>query len=374
MRKRLWQIHAWLGLTAGLGLLVIGTTGSLLVFHDELEALFNPESIRVEPTPTGRLPFDTLRNRAQHQLSEYEITGWLTRYDATSTADLLYVIRRGDAEWQVATLDPYTGQILASPRRSTATLTGWLLELHYAFFADHTGLFIAGLFAVMLCFLGLTGVWLYRDFWKHFFRLRWGRSARILTSDLHKFVGITSVAFNLVLGFTGAYWNFTHVIGEWINGEPPQPKMERRLYSSTVSLDALVVESGRRIPGFRANYLSLPSSPSATAIIAYGAVEPRPALCGPYGSNITFNAQTGAFESASDIRTASPWARIADTFTPLHFGTFGGMPVKILWAVGGLSPGVLAVSGFSIWWHRRRKTLRTFSPDSTERLQKSLRT
>jgi len=353
MRKRLWQLHSWLGLIAGIGLLVIGLTGSVLVFHEELEALLNPALVRVEPLPAGRLPLDPLLAHAQRQLPDHEITGWLVEHEAPREVDQLYVIQRGHNEWLVATLDPYTGRVLASPRLATSTFTGWLLELHYAFLADHTGTFIAGLFAVMLCLLGLTGVWLYREFWRNIFTLRWGRGARLLFSDLHKFIGITSVAFNLLLGFTGAYWNLTHVIGEWKNGEHEQVRIEHRLYADNLSLDALVRDSAARLPGFRANFISLPSDPAAPAVILWGAVEPREFLRAAYGSTVAYDPQTGAHRSTTDLRAAGWWTRFVDTFTPLHFGTFGGLPIKILWCLGGLAPGVLAVTGFILWRLRR---------------------
>ncbi|MFT3868035.1 MAG: PepSY-associated TM helix domain-containing protein [Nibricoccus sp.] len=353
MRKRLWQIHSWLGLITGLGLLVIGLTGSLLVFHEELEMLVNPGLVRVEPTATGRLPLDTLLAEAQRQLPDHEITGWLPQYDAPRLADVLYVIRHGENEWLVATLDPYTGRLLASPRLGTQTLTGWLLDLHYEFFAGNTGLFIAGLFAVALCLLGISGVWIYREFWKNFLTLRWRRGARLLFSDLHKFVGISSAAFNLLLGFTGAYWNLTHVIGHWINGDPPQPRIESRLYAGSLSLDSLARDAATRFPGFRANFISLPSDPAAPSLTFWGTNEPRGPLTSPYGSMVVYDPQTNAHKATIDLRAAGLWRRIVDTFAPLHYGTFGGLPIKILWCLGGLAPGILAVSGFVIWRLRK---------------------
>ncbi len=364
MRKRLWQLHSWLGLFAGLGLLVIGLSGSLLVFHEELETLFNRELVRVEPTAAGRpdgslpnrLPLDTLLAHAQRQLPEHEITGWLPRWDEPQLADVLYVIERGHNEWLVATLDPYTGRLLASPRLGSTTLTGWLLDLHYTFFADHAGLLITGFLGLVLCLLGVTGVWLYREFWKNLFTLRWGRGARILFSDLHKFVGITSAAFNLVLGFTGAYWNVTHVIGEWIMGEHEQQKIEQRLYAPTLSLAALTADAAQRLPDFRANFISLPSDPTAPAVTLWGAVEPHSWLTSPYGSTILYDPQTGAHQSTNDLRTAGFWPRVVDSFRPLHFGDFGGLPIQILWCLAGLAPGILAISGFVIWRLRRRRS------------------
>jgi uncharacterized iron-regulated membrane protein len=372
VRKRLWQIHSWLGLLAGLGLLVVGLSGSLLVFREELESLFNPALVKVEPTPAGRpdaspssrLPLDTLLAAAQSQLPDHEVTGWLLQYDSPRMADVLYVIKRGENEWLIATLDQYTGRLLASPRLGTTTFTGWMLELHYEFFAGNVGLVIVGLLGVILCVLGVTGVWMYREFWKHVFTLRWGRGARILFSDVHKFVGITSVAFNLILGFTGAWWNLQHVIGHMIYGDPPQPVIAEQLYNPSLSLNALTQDAAARIPDYRANFISLPSNPAAPVITFYGASEPRSRWSGPYGSTVAYDATTLAHQATMDLRAGGTWARIYDAFTPLHFGTFGGLPVKILWSLGGLTPGVLGVTGFLIWRSRRR-WLETPAPRAT---------
>ncbi len=324
------------------------------MFRDEIETLVNPQLIRVEPTPAGRLSFDVLLADAQRQLPNHEITGWLVQRDNPRLADVLYVIERGHNEWLIATQDPYTGRLLVSPRLGTTTFTGWMLELHYEFFADNAGLVIVGLLGVALCVLGVTGVYVYREFWKHVFTLRWNRGARILFSDVHKFVGIASAAFNLVLGFTGAYWNIQHVVGHMIYGDPPQAVIGERLYSPTLSLNTLALDAKTRLPGYEIGFISLPSDPKAPAITFYGSVEPRGVLRGPYGSYLAYDAKTLVHQSTTDARAGGVWAQIYDAFTPLHFGTFGGLPVRILWSLGGLTPGILGVTGFLIWYRRRK--------------------
>jgi uncharacterized iron-regulated membrane protein len=213
---------------------------------------------------------------------------------------------------------------------------------------------ITGAFAVLLCALGVTGIFIYRRFWRTFFMLRWRESARIFFADAHKMLGITSVAFNLLLGFTGAYWNLTHVIGEELADMPKPAPLERGLYADTLSLDALVRDAGERLPGFHAGYISLPTMPEG-GVIVWGAVEPRGVLRGPYGCNLVYDQLSGAHKATTDIRTAGAWTQFVDAFMPLHFGTFGGLPVKILWCIGGLTPGLLAITGTLVWWHRRRR-------------------
>mgnify|MGYP000924335548 CR=1 FL=1 len=358
MRKRLWQLHSWLGLFAGLGLIVIALSGSVLVFHKELARVFVREKTVVEPGAAGRLPMDQLLARAEQAMPEYEIAGWLLRDDGETLADSVYVIRRGTNVWQTTTVDQYTGRLLGPPQDFDETLYGWLIELHYTLLAGDIGLAVAGLLAVALCVLGVSGVILYRNFWRNLFTLRWGRGARILFSDTHKFVGIVSTAFNLLLGFTGAYWNITHTMAHVTGAEQEQAVIDKRLYPDTLSLDAIVADASGRLPGFRPHFISLPTMPEAPAVILWGAVEPRPTLRNAYGTTLSYDPKTGAHQGTDDIREAGLWRRTTDTFESLHFGDFGGLFVKVLWSVLGLSPGVLGVSGFCLWRLRRRATNR----------------
>lgn len=352
MTKRLWQLHSWMGLIAGAGLLIIGLTGSILVFRQDVQALVNPRLLRVEPTPTGRLGHDRLLAAAVHQLPDHEITGWQISPEPRF-ADLVYVVRHGTHEWRMITVNPFTAEVLAGPMETSDTLVGWLLELHYSFLGDHPGVFVAGLFALLLFLLGLSGLWLYRDFWGNLFTLRWNRSARIFFSDFHKRVGILSVAFNLILGATGAYWNLPHAIGHFA-GEASEPIISGRLYPDSLSLEALVRQAAVAIPGFQPSYLQLPLAQDGE-IRLLGRVPSRSPFRSDYGSSVVFEPVTGALKSATDIRQAGVWEQITDAFYPLHFGSFGGLPVKLLWCLGGLTPGILATSGFVIWWKRTRR-------------------
>jgi uncharacterized iron-regulated membrane protein len=41
----------------------------------------------------------------------------------------------------------------------------------------------------------------------------------------------------------------------------------------------------------------------------------------------------------------------------LHFGRAWGMPVKVLWAILGIAPCVLFITGALMWWHRSGELL-----------------
>jgi uncharacterized iron-regulated membrane protein len=353
-KQTVWRVHSLLGLVAGLGLLVIGMSGSLLMFSREIDAILRPEVVTVEARGS-RLPMDELVGRVASAFPGHQLTGWALFPGDPAASDRAWMKLPDREAWLHAHIDPYTGRILSRPAESGEHFTGWLLELHYTFLADHAGMLAAGLLAVMLLLLGISGLWLYRDFFRQFLRLRWSASARILCSDLHKFIGITSVVFNLILGFTGAWWNLSHLIGHLFEEETPAetepaaPLPPREW----ASLDAMTLEARNRITGFTTHYLSFPQTEDAVVSLhgRHGGAGP---LRGLYGSHVDFDAESGEVRLVHDLRDDSAWAQIYDSFMPLHYGTFGGWPIRVLWSLGGLAPGLLAVSGFLIWWNRSR--------------------
>jgi uncharacterized iron-regulated membrane protein len=338
-----------MGRLAGIGLVVIGLTGSLLVFHDELDAATAPGLFLAQPASSIRQPLDNLLADVEKALSDYEISSWLPGGEP-GAADRVFVVKHHHYERLLVTVNPYTGAILGSPLDARRTVTGRIMELHYTLFAGRIGTLLAGLFAILLCLLGLSGFWIYQDFWSNIIRLRWRASRQIFLADLHKTVGITTVVFQLILGFTGAYWNIPSALRQFRFPNAHPIELTARQWSRSISLDALLVLARQDLPGFQVTFIGFPAVAGADLqIIGHAGSTFR----SDYDCTAVFDAQSGARKSIRDIRKAGLRDQITDTFRPLHYGTFGGLFIKILWCAGGLTPGLLAITGYLMW--RRRQ-------------------
>jgi uncharacterized iron-regulated membrane protein len=357
VRKLFWRLHSLAGLIAGLGLLVIGLSGSLLVFHEEIDAALRPAQTRVEPLAEGRLPLETLVVAVEKQVPGHGVTGWRLKPDDPRAADGVFVMPHGTREWHYVTVDPYRGKVLSSPVDHESTLKGWLLHLHMEFFLHDVGIALTGLLGAVLCFLGLSGVYLYRRFWKSLFRLRLKSSLRMLTGDLHRLVGIWSTGFNLLLGFTGAYWNIAHTVEHFTGPQvdaADEPVFHEKLFSSELPVQAMLARAKQHLPGFETHYLSLPWAPGGPFTL-WGRAEDAAWFRSRYGSQVAFDSRSGDLLAVNDLTQSATWAQVVDAFEPLHFGDFGGLATKILWSAAGLAPALLCVSGMGIWWQRRRQ-------------------
>ena len=169
MRRFLFHLHSWMGLIAGAGLIVIGLTGSALVFRQEIDGLLMPQRVLAARPVEARLGLDELVTRLRQQLRGYEPVGWLRARSGTRN-DEVSIAGEDGGEPKMIWIDAGSGEIHGIPADASGTVTGWLLELHYSLLSGHTGTFVAGLLGALLCLLGISGLWIYRAFWKNLLR------------------------------------------------------------------------------------------------------------------------------------------------------------------------------------------------------------
>ncbi|MDH7943521.1 PepSY-associated TM helix domain-containing protein [Pseudohongiella sp. SYSU M77423] len=357
MNKLLFKVHSYLALLAVVPILIVCVTGSILVFKHEIDSLLRGELVRVEPQ-SQRMPLDSLLASVNQAHPDYEAVGW-TLFQDPGRADQMYVMEKGTSDWSYVFLNQYTGQVLQEPQLYDQFLTDWLLELHFNFLLHDAGMLVTSFFAAILMLLGLTGLYLHRKFWKNFFTLRWKSRLVVYFSDMHKLVGVIASPVLIILAFTGIWWNvvaYLYEMQEHADGSEHHVMVDR-LYGEQVSFDAIVASAEQRIAGFEATYLTLPYEPGVD-IQVWGDVPTGNILTSEYASVVTFDELSGDWLSTYDIREATTGAVIVDSYRRLHFGDFAGLLSKALWALLGLSPVLLSVTGLTLWWKRRSQRQR----------------
>src|SRR5947207_2226574 len=105
LRRSLLKLHLWVGLTAGIFLVVIAVSGSALVFENEIDRALNRSTSFV--TPGARpLPIETLIARVQAARPQDQVTG----VRIADTPDQAYEFSLRSR--QGAMVNPYTGDVL----------------------------------------------------------------------------------------------------------------------------------------------------------------------------------------------------------------------------------------------------------------------
>ncbi|KXK42128.1 PepSY-associated TM helix domain-containing protein, partial [Nitrosomonas europaea] len=199
-RRKFWlDIHLWLGLVLGFLLAIYGVTGSILVFHAEIDELLNPKLLTVV-RPTGGAVYKPLADifeigtsavpeGAKHTFATYprnDNAAFRLNYSVSSIG--------GKTEsWQVY-VDPYSLKVLGKRLMKTSdslfplTFIGFVFELHYALLIEgELSTVIVGLSAALLIISVLTGLivwWPLTGKWQQALMIKRKASGERLNYDL----------------------------------------------------------------------------------------------------------------------------------------------------------------------------------------------
>jgi uncharacterized iron-regulated membrane protein len=197
IRKILLNLHLWAGLAAAAFLALLGMTGSLIVFEDEIDSWLNPRP-HIQPGPK-RLPLNALTARLETAHPGYQVAGFTfpSRNDLPVGAFLRSEKLRNNMGVDIK---PYTGEVF--PMKSQQNnFTGNVHQLHTHLLMGRPGSTVMACAAVFLLFLAITGLILWWP--RKVFTVRWsGRGSR-LNFDLHNALGMCSSVFLLTFALTG---------------------------------------------------------------------------------------------------------------------------------------------------------------------------
>ena len=226
------------------------------------------------------------------------------------------------------------------------------------------GIFLVCLTSVYLLISLITSFWVYKKWWRGFFRFPRGKSLRAYVGDLHRWIGIWSLWFVVVMCYTGIWYLQAELISyppyprqEYTEGDLSGANRDRLLIGD--ALDLAIANSGAVFSEFRLEHVFIRGQESTTPTFMIQGQTDKAFLVDPRGNSVWANAETGALIAARDASTFNIVDRLYVANNPLHFGTFAGYSTKWLYFVFGLLLSGLSFSGVLIYVSRlaiREKT------------------
>jgi uncharacterized iron-regulated membrane protein len=297
LRRAMFQLHMWSGVAIGLYVLMVSVTGSVLVYRNELYRAATPDPIVV--TKSGPLLSDEqLGAAATRSFPGYAVTG-ISRSRNPDRAVSVSLKRGNDLKDRL--FNPYTGQDLGDSVPLGIWLVSKLMELHDDLLGGTKGRAVNGVGALLVILLACTGMvvwWPGIRTWRRSLTVHRNVGWRRFTWDLHSMMGFWTLGIILLFALSGAYLG--------------NPELFQRVADS---------------------------------------IEPP----------------TDANEGTRIVDQGIYWLAY------LHFGRINGIGIpcngpglcdgatKLTWAVLGLAPAAMFVTGAVMWWNRvvRRKPART---------------
>jgi uncharacterized iron-regulated membrane protein len=360
IREVVRQLHLWVGLLLCVPLVLLGLTGSVLVFQDELRTAFASRTQPEEPHTVGEI-IAAAKTAAPQGLAP-------SSYAAPLAPGLPATVRlspssrqTGPAEATRVDVDPET--LAATPNASDDFLRQ-ILNLHSSLLLKtRVGRQIVGWLGVVMLVLAASGLvnwWPRRGKWRVAFVVSPSAVGYRLWRELHGAAGIWGLAALAIVSFAGVYLAFPDPIRALI--DPVLPTRDLRAAMAAVKaqpvkdaepldVDGAIALARAEVAGARLTLVFLPAKPDQ-----------------PYRIALLRPGQSRHEAPVSVL--VDPWARrVVETFDPLrysagetmlgaqhalHAGQGFGAAWKALVFLVGLLPALFAATGISMWLKRRR--------------------
>ena len=229
LKKTFFQIHWFLGITAGLILSLMGVTGAIYSYEQEILKWMNPESYQVQVEQTAKLTPAEIYTHFQQVQPDYKINSISIAKDPAASSSI-NIAKEGSKRGQNILINPYSAEEL--PKVKGREFFQFIQQLHRNLTVGPVGKQITGACTLILIFFVLSGIylrWPKRHSFKQWFAIKPQLKGRNFIWDLHAVVGTWVIIFYLILACTGLFWSY-----DWWRGgmykvlgvERPQPQQQ----------------------------------------------------------------------------------------------------------------------------------------------------
>jgi len=355
IRRLNFQVHLWMGILLATYVVIIGLTGSVLVFGLELGNLVDPK-----PWPGISIGSQTadLAEVVDHLKISYPRIHVISIMAPTELEPVFLATLQFNGRTTVA-CHPSTGRLIGEVHRKPSRME-WVYDLHENLLAKRPGRVVNGIAAACLLLLALTGLvnwWPGIKNWPRALRVDFRRKWRRVNFDLHSAVGFWGFGFLLLWSASGLYFTWPDkclaLINRFsliVNSRPPPVRVAPEADIISLDFHSMLAKAYAVDPGTKWKGIIFPSSRRSPFQMLFSRSQ---GVGRDYEDTVFFNPYNGQYISTWKYgvnKSLGDW--IIWLQIPLHFGTHWGMAVKCLWAAFGLALPVLAVTGILMYWNR----------------------
>ncbi|MFA9461685.1 PepSY-associated TM helix domain-containing protein [Thiohalorhabdus sp. Cl-TMA] len=352
--KGWYRVHKWTSLICTVFMLLLFVTGLPLIFHEEIDrALGYRVSAPAVEASGQRAEVDAILADARERRPD-EVVQFLVR--EPEHPDLWFVRLGETVEATEAssflTYDARTGELLNAYPVGQGVMNV-ILRLHVDMFAGLWGTLFLGAMGLLLVASLVSGAVLYAPYLGRagFGRVR-RQTRRLRWLDAHNLVGMATLVWVLVVGFTGvvntlsvpifSQWQSTQ-LAEMTAGATGDDTVAERSPAEAVTA------ARRAQPDKALSFMAFPGNgfTGDGHFMAY--MQGTTPLTAQLLTPVMIDADTGEVVATRGL----PWYVSALLLSqPLHFGDYGGLPLKILWGLLDLLAIGVLVTGLYLWLRR----------------------
>jgi len=345
--------HSALGLAASAFLYILTVSGTISVFNHELQRWEQPRA------PELAFISPKAAERAAISMLAIEDTPTSHFFIQLPTDDLPRVVLTTDTR---AVLTDGTGTIVTEEAHPW---TQFVLDLHYYLhLPEKIGLTVVGMLGVLLLGSSISGFLAHPSIFRDAFAFRFSGSERLAQADLHNRLSVWTSPFHISIALTGAVLGLTTITAFAIAtldhegnteavfapvfGEEPEKNDEP---APLAGIARALTHMQATHQDIVSNYVIMHEPKTKGQHLQVLGIHPRRLIFGEY---YNFD-QEEKFVRSVGMADGKISQQVIASIYPLHFGSFGGLPVKTAYTLFGVALAYIISSGFRIYLLKRRE-------------------
>jgi uncharacterized iron-regulated membrane protein len=373
-KQLIGKIHLWLGLTSGLVVFILGVTGCLYAFIDEIKPIVYKDRLFVEVPPLAqRLPVAVLKENAQKALGDkfpvqvaevYMKTGRTVSFRSLKVNPEATLYGNYMEYYYRVYVDPYTGKVVKVEN------TKWeffnvVVTIHLnLLLGPALGKQIVAWSVVIFVLLLISGIILWwpknKAAAKQRFSFKWKDTTKWKRKnyDLHNILGFYAMSILLIISLTGLIWCFEWFSQsvQWVANAGKTYDAPAAVSSDTTdirafSLDKVLREAVHQHPQATTFFIPIPRDTKSAAAV-FARKDGGPLF---HSARSQYDQHSARMLTRTSFATMNNGEKIVALNYDLHVGSIAGLPGKTFAFLASLIAASLPLTGFYIWWGRKNK-------------------
>ena len=362
------DVHIWIGIVSGLMLFIAFYAGSITMFEKPLERWATPPSTLSAAPPLERA--DALVEAVLAAHPQAAARYFVSVQPAADQPARVYWQERGKGrrefkEYGASFADDGSLQVEQTRKTPAAQLVDTLHQLVGLPFPDAVSRMVMGAVALAYAVALVSGlIVLLSTIAKDVFALRIGKNIKRMWLDVHNALGLFSLPFHIVIALTSMVFAFHDqfydaqeavVYPEGIQwGEHEDAPIGERLLPTPELLRRVELQ----LPGFEVYGFGFQQDEKGHVEASVSGLNLRHGTRARTYMQTHLDPYTGQVDTHDLPGRMDGWDEAVNAFFALHFGSYGGNPVRWLYVLMGLAGAVLFYSGNLLWVESRRRKRR----------------
>lgn len=399
----LFQLHWFLGISAGLILSIMGLTGALFSYEQQIIHTISPHSFEVEAQDRPTLNPAALYHLIHTQYPSKTIKTLTVASAPTQAASVTF--DNGSKHGETRTVNPYTAQLL--PKANGEEFFDLVENIHrflalgefaklWSDGSDNQpeqwrnfGKQLTGISAIALIYFVLSGIylrWPRKSSFKEWLVVKKNLKGRSFLWNLHAVVGTWVLIFFLLLTLTGLTWSYNwyrNAAYAVMGVEAPKPKakpqpatqsMPKRDGNKVVStqrstpntnnsakesasipintlLEASWVAFNKQVNSYSTAAFKIPEKGNTLEVSFVDAIAQHERA----RNSFKYNGLTQQIEELSFYKDKPLNEKIMSSLLPVHRGSFFGPIWQFLTMLAALSMPLFFITGWMLYLKRRKQ-------------------